>query len=181
MPRTSDPRVVRREGRVVRSPSLQVSLSLWRAPEGDEAISSQCVQKLLRAAGVRQADLSVILLSGRAMRALNRKSLGHDYVTDVITFNLGVTANVILRAKPEGSPRSPLRSALLEGEIYICPAEAKRNARLYGEPYARELLRYIAHGILHLLGHGDDTDAARSRMRREEDRLLAGIKKETAS
>jgi rRNA maturation RNase YbeY len=60
----------------------------------------------------------------------------------------------------------------LTGEIYICPTEARRNARRYGEPFERELLRYIAHGILHLLGYDDRTRIQRERMRREEDALL---------
>ena len=42
---------------------------------------------MLKASGVREAELSIIFLDGKAMRGLNRKSLGHDYVTDVITFD----------------------------------------------------------------------------------------------
>lgn len=92
------------------------------------------------------------------MRALNRKALGHDYVTDVVTFDLGSLGRH------------------LEGEIYVCPGEAKRNACQYGEPFDKELLRYIAHGILHLSGHDDSTEKERSRMREEEDRLLKAVK-----
>ena len=113
------------------------------------------IQRKLKTSGVRSAGLSIILLDGRRMRALNRQALGHDYITDVITFDL-------LSVK---GPR-------IEAEIYICLAEAERNARTYGEPLERELSRYIAHGILHLLGYDDATEKQRNLMREQEDRLL---------
>ena len=105
------------------------------------------------------------------MRRLNREYLGHDHVTDVVTFDLGDKA----QARPKRSSAQCLVPGALLGEIYICPAEAKRNAGLYGEPFERELLRYIAHGILHLLGRDDRTMAQRERMRREENKFLGRV------
>jgi rRNA maturation RNase YbeY len=141
---------------------------------------------MLKAVGVRQAELSVVFLPGREMRALNRKYLGHDRVTDVISFNLSGTRDEGRRAIDERFPRSssfvlssfrPSSSspACIDGEIYICPTEARRNARAYGEPLKRELLRYLAHGILHLLGFDDATVAERERMRELEDKLLSRL------
>ena len=109
--------------------------------------------------GVRGAELSIVFVPGRVIRRLNKSSLGHDYVTDVITFDL--------------SERSDGGS--VDGEIYICLEEARRNARAYGEPLGRELLRYVAHGILHLLGQDDVTARQRALMRAREDELLALI------
>ncbi len=123
------------------------------------------VKRMLASAGVDSFDLSIVFLTGPQMRALNRKALGHDYVTDVITFDLDPCIHA---RRGEALPRP----VFLDGEIYICPAEARRNAREYGEPFERELLRYIAHGILHLLGYDDATLKQREKMRREEDRLL---------
>lgn len=120
--------------------------------------------KMLKKAGVRDAVLSIVFLDGRAMRRLNRESLGHDYVTDVITFNL---LDEKRAARGKGK-----KNIAVEGEIYICPAEARRNARSYGEPLEREILRYVAHGILHLLGRDDRTNAQRERMRLLENELL---------
>lgn len=124
---------------------------------------------MLKIAGVHSFELSVIFLSGHQMRALNRKFLGHDYVTDVITFNFMEDSRPLPRMNKS---RREKQVFLIEGEIYVCPAEARRNARSYGEPYERELLRYIAHGILHLLGYDDATKTQRSEMRAEEDRLI---------
>ncbi len=109
--------------------------------------------------GVAAAELSIVFVPGRVIRRLNKSSLGHDYVTDVITFDLSDGSN----------------AGHVDGEIYLCPDEARRNGRAYGEPVARELLRYVAHGILHLLGQDDATPRQRASMQAREDALLALI------
>ena len=114
------------------------------------------VLDMLKRAKIRRGSLSIVFLTDRAMRALNRKALGHDYVTDVITFDLSMGT----------APDS------IDGEIYVCPVEARRNAARYGEPLEREVFRYIAHGILHLLGYDDATADDRDLMHQLEDRLL---------
>jgi rRNA maturation RNase YbeY len=108
--------------------------------------------------GIRSAALSLVFVTGRAIRKINKTHLGHDHVTDIITFDL----------RSQGS-------GLFEGELVICPAEARRNARAFGGSLEREILRYVAHGILHLLGHDDATVKQRAAMRKEEDKLLALI------
>lgn len=118
---------------------------------------------ILDKAGVRQTRLSVVFLSGAAMARFNFRVLAHRGQTDVITFDLGTMPQV------QSATR---RSAFLEGEIYICPEEVRRNALFYGEPYRREILRCVAHGILHLLGHDDATPAQRARMHERENFLL---------
>ena len=79
------------------------------------------------------------------MRALNREYLGHDHVTDVITFS---------------------------EEIVICPAVAKRNAKRYGNSIEREILLYVVHGILHLCGYDDHKPADIKRMRQKEQQIM---------
>lgn len=107
--------------------------------------------------GVRTASLTIILVSGKDIRRINKAHLGHDFITDVITFDLSED------------------KARVDGEIYICLTEAARNARVYKEPLKREILRYVAHGILHLRGHDDGSERQRDAMRRQEDRLLAHV------
>jgi rRNA maturation RNase YbeY len=62
---------------------------------------------------------------------------------------------------------------LIDGEIYICPGEARRNARIFNESFESEILRYVAHGILHLLGQKDQASGDRAKMRVQENDLLA--------
>ena len=52
---------------------------------------------------------------------------------------------------------------------------AELNARRYGEPYEREVGRYVVHGLLHLAGHDDSSVAEREAMRRLEDRYLLSL------
>jgi len=108
--------------------------------------------------GITAATLSLVFVTGGTIRKINNSHLGHDHVTDIITFDL--------RSRARGP---------FEGELFICPAEAARNARAFGEPLERETLRYVAHGILHLLGYDDATEKQRAVMRREEDKMLALI------
>ena len=78
--------------------------------------------------------LSVTFLSERAMRELNDRELGHDRSTDVIAFRLEHVDQVV-------------------GDVYVCPAVARRSARAAQVSPREELMRLIVHGILHVLGH----------------------------
>ena len=84
------------------------------------------------------------------MRAINQKYLKHDYVTDVLTFDLG-----------EGS-----------GEIIICPSVACANAKAYQTSAEKEIILYVIHGILHLSGFDDHSPQDIIQMRKMEKKLL---------
>jgi probable rRNA maturation factor len=131
-----------------------IDLSGSKLPASRQALT-RAARIFLKNSGTIGGSLSIVLLDGRSMRRLNKRSLGHDFTTDVITFDL--------REKGTG---------VMDAEIFLCPAEARRNARIYNEPCGRELLRYLAHGILHLSGYDDTTLRQRSVMRRKEDEML---------
>ena len=84
------------------------------------------------------------------MRAINRKYLKHDYVTDVLTFDLG-----------EGF-----------SEIIICPQIACAQAQEHQTSTEREIILYVIHGILHLAGYDDHNPNDILQMRRMEKELL---------
>ena len=109
------------------------------------------------------SPLSLVFVGERRMRRLNKEYLGHDDVTDVITFNYGDT---ILNSR-ELSIMSP--------EIVICPAVAARNAKRYGNTLERELILYVVHGILHLCGYDDRSPEDVKRMRKKETEILKRI------
>ena len=88
------------------------------------------------------------------MRRLNRRHLRHDYATDVLSFDLR-------------DGRGPLL-----GEVVIAPGVARTQARRFGEPYRRELARYVIHGILHWAGYDDHAPAQRRRMATRQEALL---------
>ncbi len=100
--------------------------------------------------GLQQRSLSIVFVGAGRMRTANRKYLNHDYVTDVLTFDLG-----------EGV-----------GEIIICPQVACSNAAIYETSTVHELILYVVHGILHLAGYDDHRPEDQSKMRRMEQQLL---------
>jgi probable rRNA maturation factor len=101
-------------------------------------------------------NLSIAFVTDAAIRKLNRAHLNHDYPTDVLAFPLGTD---------------------LLGELVISAPCARRQARERSIPVEEELLRYVAHGILHLLGYDDHRPKDRKRMwsrqEREVRRILA--------
>jgi probable rRNA maturation factor len=99
-------------------------------------------------------NLSVAFVTNAAIRTLNRKFLKHDFATDVISF--------------------PLGSDLL-GELVISAEYAAAEARTRRIPVEEELLRYVAHGILHLLGYDDHRPADRAKMWKRQERELARV------
>jgi probable rRNA maturation factor len=61
------------------------------------------------------------------------------------------------------------------GEIVIGAAVAERQAAAYDEPLAREILRYLVHGLLHLAGHEDAEPAAREAMEAVQEEIVARL------
>jgi probable rRNA maturation factor len=100
------------------------------------------------------ADVGIIFVDDNGIRELNKKYLNHDYVTDVISFPVDEVDGVI------------------EGEIYICVAQADRQAREYKISLKNEISRLAIHGMLHLVGYEDTTPEQRAVMREKEDRYL---------
>ncbi len=104
-------------------------------------------------------DLSVIAMSDEELLDINRSSLGHDYLTDVITFEIDRT---------EGS---------LESEIYISVERALENARRFKRTVELEIVHLVIHAVLHLAGYTDKTPSGRKQMRNRERWYLATFQK----
>ena len=63
----------------------------------------------------------------------------------------------------------------VEGEVYISLPRAKENAKIFDEPYSREVSRLIIHGCLHLIGLKDKTHIEKKNMTNNEDAILKVI------
>ncbi|MEI6564798.1 MAG: rRNA maturation RNase YbeY [bacterium] len=106
---------------------------------------------------IRWGEISIILTDDARIRKINAASLGHDYPTDVISFNYS--------ALPGEEPD------VNNGELVISVEHARRVGQTHqGENH--ELALYLAHGCDHLSGEEDDTPPHRRRMRRRELRWL---------
>jgi len=98
-------------------------------------------------------DLNFIFTNDASIIQINREFLGHDYFTDVITFN-----------NSEGS--------ILNGEIYLSVDTIKRNAQEYKVKLYQEIARVMIHGVLHLCGYNDDSERSRKVMLKRQEELL---------
>lgn len=118
--------------------------------EVDEAALAEAARRTLLAEGRAEVMLSVALVDDERMISLNQRLLGRDYPTDVIAFEA-----------EDG-----------EGEIIICVDTARRQAAAEGHDLTTELRYLVAHGVLHVLAHDDDTEEARRAMLRRQDDIL---------
>lgn len=104
-----------------------------------------------------RGDISIVFVDNRTIRRLNRRHLGHDRITDVISFPLGDEVNPYDK---------------MAGEIIVSAQKAQQEAKRRNLPVRRELLLYVVHGLLHLCGYDDDTPERRRKMRLRENSFL---------
>ena len=103
--------------------------------------------------GKRVGNINYLFCSDADILDANRKYLGHDYFTDIITFDYS-------------------HDDKIAGDIYLSLVTVATNAEELGEPYRRELMRVIAHGVLHLCGINDKGPGEREIMERAENAAL---------
>ena len=123
-------------------------------------------KKAARAAlGARLSKHAVCLIftGDSGIKKLNKKFLGRSRVTDVMAFNYPA---------PPGFKAPPVF-----GDIYVCLAQADRQAKAMGHSILTELLILSTHGALHLAGMDDDTPALRRRMNLKTAAILKNSQK----
>lgn len=113
------------------------------------------IARVAEGLGFEIGRLNYIFCDDEGILDVNRRYLGHDYYTDIITFDYS-----------RGRKR-------LCGDMYISLDTVKSNSLLVDQPAARELLRVIIHGVLHLCGINDKGPGEREIMERHEDESLA--------
>jgi probable rRNA maturation factor len=113
--------------------------------------------RYLAALGREDAEVSILVVGDAAVRRLNRTWRGKDRPTDVLSF-------------PQVSVTSPGHPLI--GDIVISLDTATRVARRDGRTVAAELDRYLAHGLLHLVGYDHQRAEDASLMAAEEDALV---------
>ncbi len=113
---------------------------------------------------VEAVELGVSVVAAPEMARINWQFLQLEGSTDVITFDHSEAQESRRKIAPGGRQ--------INGELFICVEEAVAQAQHFRTTWQAELIRYIVHGILHLLGHDDHHAARRKRMKREENRLV---------
>jgi rRNA maturation RNase YbeY len=90
-------------------------------------------------------DLNFIFTDDKSIIEINREFIGHNYFTDVISFDYS-------------------ENNLLQGEVYISVDTINENSRRFDVPRYEEVVRVMIHGVLHLCGYQDDTEENRKVM-----------------
>ena len=101
-----------------------------------------------------EGDIVLIFCSDEYLLEINKKHLNHDYYTDIITFDYCV-------------------DKIVSGDLYISIDRIKGNATTFNESFINELTRVVIHGVLHLCGYNDKTEADQKIMRNLENKYLA--------
>ena len=101
----------------------------------------------------RLGAINIIFCSDNYILDVNMKYLQHDYFTDIITFDY-------------------CEKDVLSGDLFISIDSVRENAQFYGTEFADELNRVMVHGLLHLIGYDDHSEADIAVMRQKENYYL---------
>ena len=104
--------------------------------------------------GFSVGNINYIFCSDERELEVNRQFLGHDYYTDVITFDYSTAST-------------------LNGDIFISLDTVRSNAEMVNTTFEHELHRILIHGVLHLTGQGDKTPETKAQMTAKEEKALA--------
>jgi|SRR5690554_2768263 len=106
--------------------------------------------------GFELGEISFVFCDDDYLHKLNVEFLGHDTLTDIISFDYGMGKQV-------------------NGEIFISVERVGDNASTYNVPFEKELHRVMIHGILHYCGYKDKTSLEEQNMRALEDKALSEL------
>ena len=115
----------------------------------------RAVRTVLEEESIARAEVSVAVVNDAIIKEINRRHLDHNCATDVLSF--------LLERDAES----------LEGEVVVSAQTARSAAKRFGWSAADELLLYVVHGTLHLVGYEDETKSQQAEMRKLERACLS--------
>lgn len=107
----------------------------------------------------KPGDLIFIFTGDVRIKEINQEFLGHDYYTDVISFDYH-------------------QGEFINGEIYISIDTVRNNSLIYKSGIFEEVMRVMIHGTLHLLGFRDDSEEEKGKMIERQEELLTRFMEE---
>ena len=116
--------------------------------------TSAWIKKVAASYGRKVGEIGYLFVDDEKILEVNNEYLGHDYYTDIITFDYD-------------------EDDIISGDLVISLDTVRSNAELFSKPYEEELFRVIIHGILHLCGINDKEPGEREIMEQEENKALA--------
>ncbi len=133
---------------------IRYSADSVEMPTLDERKVGRWIRAVAADYGFGVGNINYIFCSDERELEVNREFLGHDYYTDIITFDYSTAST-------------------LNGDIFISLDTVRSNAEMVGTTFEDELRRIIIHGVLHLTGQGDKTPETKAQMTAKEDKALA--------
>lgn len=119
----------------------------------DQKRGGERLQGLIHSFDRKLGELNIIFCSDRALQEIHKKELEEEDLTDIITFD-------------------HVTGELISGDLFISTDRVIENAKIHQRPAEEELHRVMAHGVLHLLGYKDKSEADAERMREAENETL---------
>lgn len=123
-------------------------------PQLDDELVRDWIQEVVVGCGHRVGELYYYFCSDEALLDINQQRLGHDFYTDIVTFPLDEEGDWV------------------SSEFCISLDRIAENSVTFGRSFESELLRVMIHGVLHLVGFDDHTEADIAQMRAKEEECL---------
>lgn len=120
----------------------------------DSRIIKKIINRIVTDARLRPGIIDVIVTGDEKLYEINREFLGHNYYTDIITFNYN-------------------EAGAVNGEIYISAERVRENSVKFNVTFGSEMRRVIFHGLLHLCGYDDRTEGEKNKISEMEEMYLA--------
>ncbi|MFJ1473501.1 rRNA maturation RNase YbeY [Capnocytophaga cynodegmi] len=124
----------------------------FELPE-QETVFQTWIEKIIVSEEKKLGELNYIFCDDNYLHQINVQYLDHDTLTDIITFDY-------------------TEEQIISGDIFISVERVADNAKDFNVDFQTELLRVMAHGVLHLCGYKDKTDAESQQMRNKEEEKM---------
>lgn len=152
-------------------PHYKINIITQAAPNPlpDEAALKKAAKTVLALEGLKnEVEVNILFTDDKFIRDLNKRFLNRDEPTDVVSFN----------AKAGRPVKRNLKGFI--GDVVISTETAGHNAKRFNTTTEKEILLYVVHGLLHLLGYTDETKKAIKIIQGRQGELLEKICRRTA-
>jgi probable rRNA maturation factor len=119
----------------------------------NETDYSKWLTKVIESEQCVVGEIVYAFFNDKDLKTLNNKHLGHDYYTDVLSFNDSCEKRI-------------------NGNIAISVDRVKDNGKTYGVAFDHEMLRVMVHGLLHFMGYNDSNEDEKSEMTKKENEKI---------
>ncbi len=132
-------------------------------PELHDQDLTRAAEALSRVLRIKQPlEISLSFATPQKIQVLNKVYRQKDRPTDVLSFS----------SREGALPKEVQAQTASWGDVVICPAYAKQEAKRRGLSLHEELVRLLVHGVLHLAGYDHATEAEELKMFRLQERLV---------